>query len=285
EGLDQGDLTFADGPHLLPINDDHSQEFVRPQHRDGQHSPHGVYLLHPVRVLWVALNIVNVDGASLEGSTRRGAPAAGGHRILLHEGSRLGGGIVGGDESQHLAVEAEDERAFGLAQSHRVFGQRLEDRLEVERGPADHLEQLAGRRLLLERDSQFAVARLQLLEETDVFDSDHGLVGEGLEEADLLVGERAHLESPDEDRSDGRLLAQQGHGHDGPDARAPYAGLNLWGLPIELLQDVFDVHRSLLEHRTPGYGLQGNVSADCRTTSNRAPQAYVVERPIFELVE
>ena len=54
--------------------------------------------------------------------------------------------------SQNLAVEAQDDAALGLAQPDRVLGQRLEDRLEIERGPPDHLEQLAGRRLLLERD-------------------------------------------------------------------------------------------------------------------------------------
>ena len=87
--------------------------------------------------------------------------------------------------SQNLTVGAPDERAFGLAQPDRVLGQRLEDRLEIERGPADHLEQLAGRRLLLEGDPQLAVARLQLREEADVLDGDHGLVGEGLEQRDL----------------------------------------------------------------------------------------------------
>ena len=37
------------------------------------------------------------------------------------------------------------------------------------------------------------VARLQLLEEPHVLDRDDRLVGEGLEQRDLLVGERPHL--------------------------------------------------------------------------------------------
>jgi hypothetical protein len=36
------------------------------------------------------------------------------------------------------------------------------------------------------------VARLQLLEQPHVLDGDHGLVGEGLEQRDVLVGERTH---------------------------------------------------------------------------------------------
>ena len=89
---------------------------------------------------------------------------------------------MGGHEPQQLAVEAEDQRPFGLAEPDRVLGQRLEDRLEIEGGAADHLEQLAGRRLLLERDPQLAVARLQLGEQAHVLDGDDRLVGERLEE-------------------------------------------------------------------------------------------------------
>ena len=132
---------------------------------------------------------MDVDGAPVEGGTRHAAVASGRDGIPLDEGSELGGDVVGGHDSQKLTVEAEDRRAFGLAEPDGVLGQRLEDRLEVEGGPADNLEQLAGRRLLLERDPQLAVARLQLGEQADVLDGDHGLVGEGLQQLDLPVGE------------------------------------------------------------------------------------------------
>ena len=42
-----------------------------------------------------------------------------------------------------------------------------------------------------------AVARLQLGEEADVLDRDYRLVGERLEQRDLLVGERLDLGAPD----------------------------------------------------------------------------------------
>ena len=110
----------------------------------------------------------------------------------------LGGDVVGGHDPQNLTVEAEDQRALGLAQPDRILGQRLEDRLEVERGPADHLEQLAGRRLLLQRHPQLAVARLQLLEQPHVLDGDDGLVGEGLSSAICLSvnGPRSRAPTP-----------------------------------------------------------------------------------------
>ena len=116
------------------------------------------------------------------------APGAMGFRST--KALQLGRGVVGRHGSQKLPVEPEDERALGLAQPDRVLGHRLEDRLEVEGGPADHLEQLAGRRLLLEGDPQLAVARLQLREEAHVLDCDDRLVREGLQELDRAARER-----------------------------------------------------------------------------------------------
>ena len=155
----------------------------------------------------VRLSIENVDGSKLEGGAPRAAHATRANGIRLDECSQLRGGIVGGPDSQELAVEAIDERALGLAQPDRVLRQRLEDRLEIERGPADDLEELAGRRLLLERVPQLAVACLQLGEQPHVLDGDHGLVGECLEEHDLLVGEGPRLSLVDIDGADREAIA------------------------------------------------------------------------------
>ena len=59
-------------------------------------------------------------------------------------------------------------------------------RLHVGRRAADDAQHLGGRRLPLER-------LLGLVEQAHVLDRDHRLVGEGLEQRDLLVGERPHL--------------------------------------------------------------------------------------------
>src|SRR5206468_6191530 len=112
---------------------------------------------------------------------RRGAVPSGRNGIPLDKSSDLRGGIVGRHDTEQLTVEAEDERSFGLAQPDGVLGERLEDRLQIERGPADDLEQLAGRGLLLERHAQLAVARLELVEQPNVLDRDDGLVREGLD--------------------------------------------------------------------------------------------------------
>ena len=49
------------------------------------------------------------------------------------------------------------------------------------------MENLARRRLLLQRLGEVAVARLKLLEQPDVLDGYDGLIGEGLEEGDLSL--------------------------------------------------------------------------------------------------
>ena len=59
----------------------------------------------------------------------------------------------------------------------------VEHRLRVGDRAADHLQDLAGRRLLLER-------LLRLVEQPHVLDRDHRLVGEGLQQLDLLLAER-----------------------------------------------------------------------------------------------
>ena len=188
EGLHQSDLTVGERANFESVAQDHAQQLVRPEHGDREYGSKGLHLPRAVGVLGVGLGIMDVDGAPLEGGARRGAAPSGSNGIPLNEGYDLGGGVVGCHDAQALIVEAEDERSFGLAQPDPVLRQRLEHRLEIERGATDHLEELAGRRLLLECAPQLVVSRLQLCEQPDVLDRDHRLVGEGLEERDLPAG-------------------------------------------------------------------------------------------------
>ena len=143
----------------------------------------------PVGELRIGPDIVNVNRPSLEGGARHGAAPPGLDGMALGECPVLRGDIVRGDESKYPTIEAEDHGAFGRTQPHRVLGERLEDRLEIERRPPDHLEQFAGRGLLLERGPQLAVPRPELLEQANVLDGDHGLIAEGLQELDMAGGE------------------------------------------------------------------------------------------------
>ena len=77
------------------------------------------------------------------------------------------------------------------AQLARRFRERRQHRLQIEGRTADDLEHIGGRGLLLQRFLEVARLRLHLVEQARVLDRDDGLVGEGLDELDLLVVERA----------------------------------------------------------------------------------------------
>ncbi len=65
--------------------------------------------------------------------------------------------------------------------------------------------------MLLQRFLQVRRLRLHLLEQTDIADGDHGLVGEGLQQGDLLIAERLHFSAAEHDRANALALAQQRH--------------------------------------------------------------------------
>ena len=96
------------------------------------------------------------------------------------------------DELLGALVVLEDHAAVQPRQLDGPRHDRGQHRLEIERG-ADRAADLAQRRELLDRARQLLRPRLQLLEQADVLDGDDGLVGEGLEQRDLLVGERLHF--------------------------------------------------------------------------------------------
>ncbi len=70
----------------------------------------------------------------------------------------------------------------------------------ISRLPLTASPDLAERPELVHGAGQLLRPRLQLLEQAHVLDRDHRLVGEGLEQSDLLVGERFLL-GPAEQRS------------------------------------------------------------------------------------
>src|SRR4030095_2961927 len=82
-------------------------------------------------------------------------------------------------------------------------------------------QDLAGGGLLLERLGEGRVLGLKLGEEADVLDGDDGLVGEGLDQGDLLVEEGAHFEPEGGKAPDGNAVAKKGDGEQCPMAEAP----------------------------------------------------------------
>ena len=84
------------------------------------------------------------------------------------------------------------------------IGTAINVRMPATSAPAiaSHFEHVSGRGLLLER---FA----QLIEQPRVLDGNDGLVCEGLDQLDLLVGERLYNRSPDEDHPQDISLPQE----------------------------------------------------------------------------
>src|SRR5262249_8929855 len=102
--------------------------------------------------------------------------------------------LIMAHEMDEMAVESKRGGQETIAETSRAVHDRIEDGLSVRRRARDHLEDLAGRRLLIEPLGHLGVGRrerpillLQFLEEADVLDGDDGLVREGLDERDLSL--------------------------------------------------------------------------------------------------
>ena len=85
-------------------------------------------------------------------------------------------------ESQHHVIDPANPRG--------AFDDGIEHRLHVGGRAADDAEHLGRCRLMLQCLAQFRVALSEFLKQADIFDGDDGLVGEGFEERDLLIGKR-----------------------------------------------------------------------------------------------
>ncbi len=188
EGGHQLDLLVGEGPHLRPADHEDAADRALPEHGNGEDRPDlGAALAFGPAVLGIGHGVVDVDDASLEeGPARRRLPA-GTVRVSLHDVDELGGLPVRDRHAIDVPFLAVDEPLVRAAEPHRALDEARQHRLEVEGRAADDLEDLAGRRLLLERLGEVVVARLELREEADVLDGDDGLVGEGLEQLDLAA--------------------------------------------------------------------------------------------------
>src|SRR5215471_13438519 len=118
-------------------------------------------------------------------------------------------------ETDSSAVVACDGGKVSVTESPGAVRDGIEHGLDVHLRLADGPQDLAGRRLLLQGLGEVAVAELQLLEQAHVLEGDDRLVGECLQEGDLLIGEGPWLPAPGADGTDGDTLPEDRHGEDG----------------------------------------------------------------------
>ena len=101
-------------------------------------------------------------------------------------------------------------------------------RLQIERRAADDLQNFGGRGLLRKRLFEVARPRPDFLEEARVADGDDGLIGEGLQETNLPLGEDARLGVDDGHDALDPTLALKRHGDRGADRVAAHRRAKVW---------------------------------------------------------
>ena len=116
-------------------------------------------------------------------------------------------------------MEADGANAVSLQQIHqsklcaantcRILQHTLEHRLEIAGGPTDHAKYFGRCRLLLQRFGKFAGPCLHFVEQPNILDSDHCLVGEGRDQLDLFCAVRFRFLLRNEDYTDDLSVAQQ----------------------------------------------------------------------------
>jgi hypothetical protein len=109
------------------------------------------------------------------------------------------------DQVIPVIASAVHERLFSAAKARYRFHQRVENLLEVDRRAADDLEHVRRRGLLLQR---FAL----LGHEPGILDGDHRLRREVLEQPDLLVRERLHFLTVNDEIAEKHFILAQRHG-------------------------------------------------------------------------
>ena len=104
------------------------------------------------------------------------------NQLLIH--------AVGGAQMKFALqiVEDIDRAGLGAGELHRLGDDGGEHGLEIERR-VHRLRHFAERAQLPDRAAKFVGALAQFVQQSRILDGDDGLVGEGLDQLDLLVGE------------------------------------------------------------------------------------------------
>ena len=190
EVLDQRDLFVGESTHLLAKNADRADQFIILEHRDAHDRPIIAQFnrSEPVRIVRsMCRNVVDLDhlfrgGSTPEGGVRRRPEAELASACFGICGRR----VVQCNGPKRISF-AEPKRAeFGLTNASCVLQHGIEHRLQLAGRARDHLQDLGGRSLLLQR---FA----QLVEQPRVLDGDDGLGGEVRQQLDLSVAKGPHL--------------------------------------------------------------------------------------------
>src|SRR5262249_39704049 len=186
EGLEEFDLQRSEGAHLAPACSQSPNEFAllsKGGRQKGSKRAAGAKR----REFSLLVEIGNVERAMFAHPAKL--------RLIKTD-------VASSDSGNRSKMSARHEDVrFGKSQQDIVDpthpGGTLHDGiknwLHVRRRAADDTKHLGRRGLMFQSLAQFCVALLDLLKQAHVLDSDHGLIGEGFEQRDLLVRERTDL--------------------------------------------------------------------------------------------
>ncbi len=187
EGLQQLDPTRREGADFPAGHRDRADDLRIAPHRHHEEAPHATC---PPALVGLGEGLKLFDVRNLERASRArnlmdGIVVRASRKHAPHAFQLVRRDVVMTDEVHEVALVTPDSAVERAAEPYRVADDGVEHRLRVGRRARDDPQDLAGRRLLLERLGQRAVARLQLGEQADVLEGDDRLVGEGLQQGDL----------------------------------------------------------------------------------------------------
>ena len=191
-------------------------------------------------------------------------------------GERLGRTTVICWVVERLAVGKKDPRTGRVAEPSGAPHDRVEHRLRICLSMRDRSQNFARRRLLFQSlgdlfmgEGQRAVFLLELREQSHVLDGNDGLVGERLQQASLLVGERVHIRASELDDADRCTLAHEGNTQRGAKTHLRREGAR-FGELLRLSLEVGDLNGSLLQHGTPAQGAPHDRKPEVHGLGDRA---------------
>src|SRR5262245_37611241 len=109
----------------------------------------------------------------------------------------------------HIALHQVNTAIRAIAEVERTLDDGLENRLHLRRRAGDYPKNLAGCDLPLQ-------GFLRLGEQAHILDRDDGLAGEGLEEGNLLLGERPGNTARDANGADSVAVSEEGDSQEAP---------------------------------------------------------------------
>src|SRR5262245_42830212 len=113
--------------------------------------------------------------------------------------------------NQSVPVAESQDHVIDPTDLCRALDDGVEHRLHIRGRAADDAEHFGCRSLMLQGLAQFCVAFLNLLEQTHVFNRDHGLIRESCDQLNLTHRKRHHVLAPNRDCPNGIPFSKHGH--------------------------------------------------------------------------